>query len=110
MAPVQSAQSQPATGSIRLSSYSDTQILGAGCSPFERAGDGVCAASICGVVSAGVARSVTSVGIESERSAASTHLAELASEMNESQTSHLDNLMCLNERGGCGGGEPMESQ
>ena len=55
----------------------------------------------------GVARSVTS-GIESERSAASTHLAELATEMNETQTSHLDNLMGLNERN-CGA-EPMESQ
>jgi len=57
----------------------------------------------------GVARSVTSLGIESDRSAASTTLAELASEHSETQTSHLDNLMALNESSArdaaCEGGE-----
>jgi len=47
--------------------------------------------------STGVARSVTSLGIESDRSAASTTLAELATEHDGTQTSHLDNLMALNE-------------
>lgn len=46
---------------------------------------------------AGIAMSnVGSVGFESERSAASTTLAELATEHNETHTSHLDNLMALN--------------
>jgi serine/threonine protein kinase len=53
-----------------------------------------------------VARSVTS-GIESERSAASTTLAELAAEVNDTQTWHLDNLMALNDKGV--GHDPMDS-
>jgi len=45
----------------------------------------------------GIARStVGSVGFESERSGASTTLAELATEHNETHTTHLDNLMGLN--------------
>jgi len=77
-------------------------------------------ATFLGSNSNGVARSTAgSVGFESERSAASTTLAELATEHNETHTSHLDNLMGLNTSGGyeklsaavvaAEGAEPMES-
>jgi len=75
--------------------------------PYQRNGSGGSfhKSTLDQVVSAdGVARStVGSVGFESERSAASTTLVELATEHNESHTSHLDNLMGLNASS-CGAG------
>jgi serine/threonine protein kinase len=51
-----------------------------------------------GGADADAARSVHSVGMESERSAASTNLADMMNDGAES-SAHLDNLMGLNERG-----------
>jgi len=43
-------------------------------------------------------RSVHSMGMESERSAASTNLAEMSTSDGSETTAHLENLMGLNER------------
>ena len=54
-------------------------------------------------------RSVQSLGMESDRSGASTHIADQERLMHDGgeTTSHLDNLMCLNESRGllCGANE-----
>ena len=62
----------------------------------ERTGSGGSKSSLNNA-DADATRSVHSMGMESERSAASTILAEVAD--GSETTAHLDNLMGLNERG-----------
>lgn len=79
----------------------------AGVTPLrERTGSGGSKTSLGGA-EGDTTRSVHSMGMESERSAASTNFADLANEGNEA-TAHLDNLIGLNERGLAREGESLE--
>ena len=66
--------------------------------PLLRERTGSYGSKSLGGVEGDAARSVHSIGMESERSTASTNLADIVAEGSET-TAHLDNLMGLNERG-----------
>ena len=74
------------------------------------AGPSLCSKANLNLHDGGGGQSVHSVGMsESERSGASTHIADLMQDGSDI-TSHLDNLMGLNEGRGllCGGAEQQE--